>query len=255
MTASSPRRLLGATGPPSSTRRAAPQVDSDVVVANVARDYFAIKVPTSRTPPASPEPEPEPEPRPGVATRQPLAPRPAPGSQGIGNAPWEPAPLLERYGITEEEAYHHPKAPAIKVVVAHLDAEATLMVGGVGKGGSSPSARSRSTTPTFAIRQRSLSAREAAAAVPAVPAVPRARPIQPARPPARRAHTARLPGSGGSRWNASALSYSGPGSHAAAAATRVKRGSPRGSPRYAPAAPLPALPTPLPPIGRAQQAT
>ena len=193
---------------------------------------------------------------------------------------WEPGPLLEKYGITEEEALH-PK-DALRVNVAHLNADATLMVGGHSPKAlqTEPSTESlnsrgwsggsRSSTPTFAIKQRGEGVFDQGNPVPEGVL----RPMVPSQPQAPRigskTATARIARTG--RWNTQATSYRGPGSHAAQRLAQTKRGrmplqtlqghpplgmSPagvnRGRPNYTPPsiAPAQAVASPrLPPIRR-----
>jgi hypothetical protein len=229
-------------------QRGSGDVPEHVVVSNVARDYIAVKAATGETrataalpevPALPPSPAPPLQPRvqkPMSPLR--LGPRPEPLKQ------WEPGPLLDKYGITQDEALHPREA--FRVTVAHLDADATLMVGGVSPKAlhaepSTESLVSRSSTPTFAIKQRI--ANSAAAAGNGVgpdedPAHPDSlstsmsadvlRPMVPSKPQAPRTGAyssripARLPNSG--RWNAQAHNNTGPGSHAAHRLAATRRG-------------------------------
>ena len=201
-------------------------VPENVVISSVARDYIAVKSATGELV-SAPSPPESPLPGPNQMPRKPMSPvrvgtRPEPAKQ------WEPGPLLEKYGITEEEALY-PK-DTLRVSVAHLDADATLMVGGVSPQPpqTEPSSESlaggwsRSSTPNFAIKQRG-----GGIFGPDNPVLEGVlRPMVPSQPQAPRIGsnptTARIARTG--RWNVQATSYRGPGSHAAQRLAQTKRG-------------------------------
>ena len=208
-----------------ATEEAVRQVRQDAVLSNVARDYFAVTPPTGEmTTIAAPTESLQPRARRPVSPVQ-IGPRAAPEKQ------WDPGPVLSMYGISAEEAMHPRNT--FRVGVAHLNAEATLLVGGISPKGlqalpAAENSASRSSTPQFTIKQRNLGVDmgfEASALATSVEAL---RPMAPPKPQDARAgggtlsHSARLPNRG--RWNANAQHNTGPGSHAARRLAATKRG-------------------------------
>eukprot|EP01043_Picozoa_sp_COSAG02_P031475 COSAG02_NODE_2056_length_9981_cov_99.588194_6_plen_311_part_00 len=207
-----------------ATEAAVTQARQEAVLSNVARDYFAVIAPSSETTSsAAPTELLQARARKPVSPIK-IGPRAAPQKQ------WEPGPVLSKYGISAEEAMH-PR-DAFRVDVAHLDAEATLVIGGISSEAlqappAAGNSASRASTPQFTIKQRNLGVDmdlEASALATSVEAL---RPMAPPKPQAPRAggslsHSARLPNRG--RWNANAQHNMGPGSHAARRLAATKRG-------------------------------
>jgi hypothetical protein len=205
------------------TEAAGGQAGQDDVLSNVARDYIVVKTATGETT-SNAGPSESSQPHARTVSPVKIGPRAAPQKQ------WEPGPLLSKYGISAEEAMY-PR-DAFRVGVAHLDAEATLMVGGISPTAAQahPAAEnpaSSSSTPHFSIKQRNPGVDNGPEPPAFATSADVLRPMAPSKPQAPRAgaslsHSARLPSKG--RWNANAHDNMGPGSHAARRLAATKRG-------------------------------